>query len=70
MSNRIKEMRKGLKEKLQLLKTPDSNQWNHITDQIGMFSYSGLNRKKTLLKNFFKTVLATETLSSSQIKIF
>lgn len=45
MSNRIKEMRKGLKEKLQELKTPNSNKWNHITNQIGMFSYSGLTRK-------------------------
>lgn len=45
MSNRIKEMRKGLRERLLALGTPNKNQWNHITDQIGMFSYTGLNRK-------------------------
>ncbi|EEB13298.1 aspartate aminotransferase, cytoplasmic, putative [Pediculus humanus corporis] len=43
MSNRIKEMRKGLKERLRDLKTPNDNKWNHITEQIGMFSYTGLN---------------------------
>lgn len=45
MSNRIKEMRKGLRERLLALGTPNKNQWNHITAQIGMFSYTGLNRK-------------------------
>lgn len=46
MSNRIKEMRKGLRERLLALGTPNKNQWNHITNQIGMFSYTGLNRKQ------------------------
>ncbi|KAK6637910.1 hypothetical protein RUM44_008332 [Polyplax serrata] len=46
MSGRIKEMRKGLKERLQTLKTPNANKWNHITDQIGMFSYSGLTTQQ------------------------
>ncbi|CAG8583881.1 9487_t:CDS:10 [Acaulospora morrowiae] len=41
MSSRIKEMRKRLFEKLVELGTPGN--WNHIVDQIGMFSYTGLN---------------------------
>lgn len=46
MSNRIKEMRKGLRERLLALGTPNKNQWNHITEQIGMFSYTGLNPRQ------------------------
>jgi len=34
-------MRLALRSKLEELKTPGT--WNHITDQIGMFSYTGLN---------------------------
>merc|ERR1719215_1018992 len=41
MANRIISMRKGLRERLEKLKTPGD--WNHITDQIGMFSYTGLS---------------------------
>ncbi|KAI8987081.1 aspartate aminotransferase [Pilobolus umbonatus] len=40
MSNRIIEMRKALRSNLEELKTP--GKWNHITDQIGMFSFTGL----------------------------
>jgi aspartate aminotransferase len=40
MANRIIEMRTALFQALQGLKTPGS--WNHIMDQIGMFSYTGL----------------------------
>ncbi|KAI9470830.1 MAG: aspartate aminotransferase [Benjaminiella poitrasii] len=40
MSNRIIEMRKALHHHLVELKTPGT--WNHITDQIGMFSFTGL----------------------------
>lgn len=40
MSARIILMRKGLKERLQKLGTPGN--WDHITQQIGMFSYTGL----------------------------
>lgn len=40
MSSRIISMREGLKERLQQLGTPGT--WNHITEQIGMFSYTGL----------------------------
>lgn len=41
MSGRIIDMRKALRGKLEELKTPGT--WNHITDQIGMFSFTGLN---------------------------
>lgn len=41
MSGRIKDMRKALRSKLEELGTP--GQWNHITEQIGMFSFTGLN---------------------------
>lgn len=45
MSNRIKSMRAQLFNKLVELKTPGD--WKHITDQIGMFSYTGLNVKQS-----------------------
>merc|ERR1711909_120650 len=41
MAGRIIAMRKGLRDKLEALGTPGT--WNHITDQIGMFSFTGLN---------------------------
>ncbi|XP_076677191.1 glutamate oxaloacetate transaminase 1 [Andrena cerasifolii] len=44
MSGRIKEMRKGLYERLIRLGTPGC--WEHITDQIGMFSYTGLSERQ------------------------
>ena len=37
-------MRKVLRNELERLKTPGT--WNHITDQIGMFSYTGLTQKQ------------------------
>ncbi|XP_076630769.1 glutamate oxaloacetate transaminase 1 [Colletes latitarsis] len=44
MSGRIKEMRKCLHERLVRLGTPGS--WDHITQQIGMFSYTGLTERQ------------------------
>ncbi|GMT05139.1 hypothetical protein PENTCL1PPCAC_27313, partial [Pristionchus entomophagus] len=41
MSSRIKEMRASLLSHLESLGTPGT--WGHITQQIGMFSYTGLN---------------------------
>lgn len=43
MSSRIKDMRAQLRSKLEALGTPGN--WEHITKQIGMFSYTGLTRK-------------------------
>ncbi|OJJ01346.1 hypothetical protein ASPVEDRAFT_82870 [Aspergillus versicolor CBS 583.65] len=40
MSGRIAEMRSGLRQRLESKGTPGS--WRHITDQIGMFSFTGL----------------------------
>ncbi|KAK3697943.1 Aspartate aminotransferase, cytoplasmic [Vermiconidia calcicola] len=44
MSGRIMEMRKALRSKLEEMGTPGT--WNHITDQIGMFSFTGLNEEQ------------------------
>lgn len=44
MSGRIKDMRKALRSKLEEKKTPGT--WNHITDQIGMFSFTGLSEQQ------------------------
>lgn len=41
MSGRILSMRKSLRDTLESLGTPGT--WNHITDQIGMFSFTGLS---------------------------
>lgn len=46
MSGRIIDMRKALRGKLEELGTPGT--WNHITDQIGMFSFTGLSEKQVL----------------------
>jgi len=40
MSNRILQMRDALRSAIEGRGTPGT--WNHITDQIGMFSYTGL----------------------------
>lgn len=40
MSSRIRNMRFALQDYLEKLGTPGS--WKHITEQIGMFSYTGL----------------------------
>jgi aspartate aminotransferase len=44
VSNRILKMRKALYDELVALNTPGT--WNHIIDQIGMFSYTGLTAKQ------------------------
>jgi len=45
MSSRIIEMRLALRAALEKLGTPGT--WNHITSQIGMFSYTGLNTQQS-----------------------
>ncbi|XP_020284658.1 probable aspartate aminotransferase, cytoplasmic [Pseudomyrmex gracilis] len=44
MSSRIRDMRQGLRERLLKLGTPGT--WDHITQQIGMFSYTGLTERQ------------------------
>ncbi|EHY59014.1 Aspartate aminotransferase, cytoplasmic [Exophiala dermatitidis] len=46
MSGRIIEMRKSLKAELDRLQTPGS--WDHITSQIGMFSFTGISEAQVL----------------------
>ena len=66
MSKRIREMRAGLRERLEKLGTPGT--WDHITNQIGMFSYTGLTGKSFLCFEAFipKNSLSTlrKTLSA------
>lgn len=40
---RIKEVRKLLRNELERIGAPGT--WKHITDQIGMFSYTGLSER-------------------------
>lgn len=42
-------MRAALREHLEKLGTP--GKWDHITQQIGMFSYTGLNRMSFTVDN-------------------
>ncbi|ETO07522.1 aminotransferase, classes I and II family protein [Reticulomyxa filosa] len=51
MSGRIIKMRQLLRQHLEALKTPGT--WNHITDQIGMFSFTGLTGIKINTSSFF-----------------
>lgn len=52
MSSRIKEMRTSLYQKLIQKGTPGN--WEHITQQIGMFSYTGLTERQVecLINNY------------------
>lgn len=47
MVDRIQSMRKQLYDNLCQLGTPGD--WNHVITQIGMFSYTGLSAKQSLL---------------------
>uniref|UniRef100_A0A182MB16 Aspartate aminotransferase n=1 Tax=Anopheles culicifacies TaxID=139723 RepID=A0A182MB16_9DIPT len=63
MSSRIITMRKALYDELVALKTPGT--WEHITNQIGMFSYTGLNEQQVqiLIKEFSIYLLKTGRIS-------
>ncbi|XP_049278240.1 aspartate aminotransferase, cytoplasmic [Anopheles funestus] len=63
MSSRIITMRKALYDELVALKTPGT--WEHITNQIGMFSYTGLNETQVqiLIKEFSIYLLKTGRIS-------
>lgn len=64
MAERIKLMRQKLFEKLRQLGTPGT--WNHIVDQIGMFSYTGLSGKLCARKHII--LLVRNRLMSSNIR--
>lgn len=59
MSGRIIKMRQALFDELTKLGTPGT--WNHITQQIGMFSYTGLNPQqvKKLISEFHIYLLSS-----------
>eukprot|EP01027_Heterolobosea_sp_BB2_P010697 GEZU01015676.1.p1 GENE.GEZU01015676.1~~GEZU01015676.1.p1 ORF type:complete len:242 (+),score=75.99 GEZU01015676.1:449-1174(+) len=63
MANRIIEMRQALYEALLARKTPGT--WNHIVDQIGMFSYTGLTpaQVKVLTEKFHIHMLGNGRIS-------
>jgi len=44
MSGRIIEMRNGLRKRLEEKRTPGT--WDHVTSQIGMFSFTGLSEEQ------------------------
>ncbi len=56
MADRILEVRTGLRKGLEEKGTPGT--WNHITDQIGMFSFTGMYQVEH--QNKLKSALATE----------
>ena len=45
MSGRIIDMRRALRRKLEEL-NGEVGSWKHITEQIGMFSFTGLNEEQ------------------------
>merc|ERR1712008_7700 len=46
MADRINTMRGALRDALEA--AGSTRDWSHITDQIGMFAYSGLNKEQVL----------------------
>ena len=63
VANRISEVRLLLRTELEALKTPGT--WDHITSQIGMFSYTGLTEKQCeiLINNFHIYLLKNGRIS-------
>lgn len=62
MSGRIKDMRVLLKEKLK--EAGSTLSWEHITDQIGMFCYTGLTQNQVgMLVNEYVCVCVRYVLS-------
>lgn len=52
MASRIQSMRHLLRQKLEAGNS--KHKWNHITEQIGMFCYTGLSKEQVLrLRNEF-----------------
>ncbi|KAF9915545.1 Aspartate aminotransferase, cytoplasmic [Lobosporangium transversale] len=75
MANRIIDMRKALYDELVRLGTP--GKWNHIVDQIGMFSFTGLTTPQVkVLKEKYHVYLTDNGrismagLNSSNVKYF
>lgn len=75
MSYRIIEMRKALYDHLVELKTPGT--WHHITDQIGMFSFTGLKAPQVKVLKEKYSIYMTDNgrvsmagLSTGNVKYF
>jgi len=64
MSDRIKLMREGLRDRLVELNTPGD--WSHIVTQIGMFSYTGLSADQA---DFLRVNFHIYLLKSGRINI-
>lgn len=63
VKGRMAECRVRLREELEKINTPGT--WNHITDQIGMFSYTGLTPKQCeyLISNWHIYLLKSGRIS-------
>lgn len=75
MSGRIIEMRQALKQELKNLQTP--GQWDFITSQIGMFTFTGLSKQQVIELRVKWHVYMAETgrismagLNTSNLKYF
>jgi len=64
---RIIKMRKLLREELERIKTPGT--WDHITNQIGMFSFTGLTTKQCeiMIEKFHIYLLKSGRISMAGI---
>lgn len=61
MSGRIMEMRRLLREKLEERGTPGD--WEHITKQIGMFSFTGLTEEQVgILREKWHVYMVSESI--------
>lgn len=60
MAGRIKQMRQALRSRLEALGTPGT--WDHVTQQIGMFSFTGLNGMRTGLNQNLRLRLVRDTI--------
>ena len=59
MSGRMQDMRHGLVDKLKSL--GNEHNWQHVTDQIGMFAYTGLNKDQVdELKNDYAIYMTAD----------
>ena len=64
---RIIQMRTALRNELERIGTAGT--WNHITDQIGMFSYTGLSVKQceTLIDKYHVYLLKSGRISMAGV---
>lgn len=67
MADRIIDMRALLRTNIERLGTPGT--WNHITDQIGMFTYTGLNKAQcaAMIEKHHVYLLSTGRISMAGV---